>query len=154
MKPPEGIQAYTVQMLLPSEDRISRNLMKVKPEKYQNVGSCQLLRQVKVCRLFPLRRTVCAEPSTLPPSCPRRRGGGAGTAAPGDSKEGAAAVAPTAANPGRRGHQKKQPESTQSPIIQNPKRLLYVLGTSYKRLILYSWAVRAPRKARCVHRTS
>lgn len=44
LKPPEGIQAYTVQMPQPSEDRIARNLPKVKPENYQNVGSCQLLR--------------------------------------------------------------------------------------------------------------
>lgn len=69
--------------------------------------------------IFPPRRTVCAGRSTQPPSCPRAHRGRAGTAAPGDSKEGAAAVAPTAANPGRRGRRKEQPESTQSPIIQN-----------------------------------
>lgn len=53
LKPPEGIQAYTVQMPQPSKDRIARNQPKVKPEKYQNVGSCQLLRQVKVCQFSP-----------------------------------------------------------------------------------------------------
>ena len=66
---------------------------------------------------FPPRRTVCADPSTLPPSCPRRRGGGAGTAAPGDSKEGAAMWRPPQRTPGG--------EDTRKSSRQAPRAQLY-----------------------------
>lgn len=137
MKPPEGIQAYTVQMPQPSEDRISRNLPKVKPEKYQNVGSCQLLRQVKVCQLFPLG-APCA-PVLLRNPRPALAAVAAACfpQAPGWASAPGALCRATQTKPGSRGQAKKAPGRHQDRIIQNRNVFCMYPGDSYKILILY-----------------
>lgn len=121
LKPPEGIQAYTVQMPQPSWDQNIMDSAESQALKLSKSRKLSTFAAIQSLSIFPPRRTVCDGRSTRPPSSPRRRGGGAGTAAPGDSKVGAARWRPPQRTPGGEDTRTEPPESTQNPIIQNPK---------------------------------